>query len=150
VHPAFAKHLGGWDMGLHRVVDIIEWLRTQSFDWQEARTLLDQNGVKTAAWATLRWMTLLTCRSGASPRPLVTLDKMMSELQPGRLRRSWLDFWLCNDLSARMSGAHWARLFAFSLFLHDTSGDAMRALAGRYRAQHRSSSDLEAFRELPS
>ena len=32
VHPAFAKHLAGWGMGLHRVTDIVAWLQTQSFD----------------------------------------------------------------------------------------------------------------------
>jgi hypothetical protein len=148
VHPALAKHLAGWEMGLHRVADIVAWLDTQSFDWPAVCAQLEQNGVKTAAWTTLRWMTVLTCRSGPWPRPPVRLDKIMSELQPGQLRRSWLDFWLRNDLSARMSGAHWARLFAFSLFLHDTPGDAMRALAGRYRAHRRRAADLEAFREL--
>ena len=34
VHGAFAKHLGGWDMGLHRVLDIARWLETQSCDWR--------------------------------------------------------------------------------------------------------------------
>jgi len=150
VHPAFAKHLAGWEMGLHRIADIVAWLDTQSFDWEAVRALLDQNGVKTAAWSTLHWLNLLTCRSGPRPRPPVRLDKITPKLQPGPLRRSWLNFWLQNDLSTRMSGAHWARLFAFSLFLHDTPRDALRALAGRYRATRRSSADLEVFRDLLS
>ena len=148
VHPAFAKHLAGWGMGLHRVADIVDWLLSQSFDWQTALTALRENGVQTAAWATLQWVHLLTCRSGASPRPLVKLDKMLSDTQPGRLRRMWLECWLCNDLSARLSGTHWARLVGFSLFLHDTPGDALSALTGRYRAHRKSSNDLETFREL--
>ena len=148
VHPAFAKHLAGWEMGLHRVVDIVTWLRTQSFDGQEVCAMLKQNGVQTAAWTTLRWVQLLTCRSGASPRPLVTLDEMLTDTQPGRLRRKWLDYWLRSNIPERTSNAHWVRLLGFSPFLHDTPGDAMRALAGRYRAQRRSSNDLEAFEEL--
>ena len=143
VHPAFAKHLAGWAMGLHRVADIVAWLRTQSFDWQEVCIRLRQNGVKTAAWATLRWIEVL-----AHPNVLPGIDAMMSEIRPGRLRRAWLDCWLRSNLSERMSNAHWARLLGFSLFLHDTPGDAMRALAGRNRAHQRREADFEAFRQL--
>jgi len=149
VHPAFVKHLAGWGMGLHRVVDIVDWLRAQSFDWQAVRTQLKQNGVQTAAWATLRWVQLLTRGGSVSPRFSTQLDTMLTDLRPGRLRRSWLDLWLRNDLSERTSDTHWVRLLGFSLFLHDTLGDSARALAGRHRAHLRSSADLEAFLELP-
>ena len=145
VHPAFAKHLAGWEMGLHRVVDIVDWMRSQSFDWQAVRSRLKQNGVQTAAWATLRWVQLLT-----QPYTTAGLDTMLSDLCPGRMRRSWLDWWLRNDLSARLSVAHWVRLFAFSLFLHDTAGDAARAVMGRQRAHRRRTADLAAFQDLSS
>jgi hypothetical protein len=148
VHPAFAKHLAGWDMGLHRVVDIVDWLNTQSFNREAVRAQLATNGVRAAAWATLHWVNLLTCRSGASPRFLVTLDTMISDLRPGRLRRAWLDRWLRNDLSARTADAHLARLLGFSLFLHDTLGDSVRALAGRRRAHRRSNTDMASFGKL--
>ena len=59
VHPAFAKHLEGYEMGLHRVADLLAWLRSQPFDWPEVRAMLEANGVRTAAWATLRWTELL-------------------------------------------------------------------------------------------
>ncbi len=165
VHPAFAKHLAAREMGLHRVADIASWLHTQSFDCQKVRAMLEQNDVKTAAWTTLRWVQLLTCRSGprprpptcmsgATPRPLTCTSgpwpRLLTDTQPGHLRRKWLNHWLRSNISERTSKAHWARLLGFSLFLHDTPGDAMRALAGRYRAQHESSNDLEAFRELLS
>jgi hypothetical protein len=143
VHSAFSKHLAGWEMGLHRVVDIVTWLRTQSYDWEVVCARLEQNGVKTAAWATLRWVDLLT-----RPHQLPGLDTMMSELCPGRFRKAWLDRWLRNDNSERTSNAHWARLLGFSLFLHDTPGDAVRALAGRRQAHRRSNTDLKDFREL--
>jgi len=148
VHPAFAKHLAAWNMGLHRVADTVTWLRTQPFDWQIVRNRLQQNGVQTAAWTTLRWIKLLTCRSGAPPRPLVTLTKMQTDTQPGPLRRKWLNHWLRSNISERTTNAHWARLLGFSLFLHDTPGDALRAFIGRYRARHRSTSDLAAFSKL--
>ena len=143
VHPAFAKHLGGWEMGLHRVADIDVWMRTQPYEWQVVRRQLEQNGVVAAAWATLRWLELL---SDQNVQP--GLAAMLTDLRPGRLRRTWLDYWLRNNLSARTSRWHWARLLGLSMFFHDAPADAVRALTGGYRARRRSRADLAAFAEL--
>jgi hypothetical protein len=143
VHPAFAKHLEGWGMGLHRVADILYWLRTQSFDWSVIDERLAQAGVKTAAWATLRWVQLLT-----KPSDSAGLPEMLERLRPGWLRMRWLNFWLAKDLSSRLSGTHRARLLGFSLFLHDRPVDVLRALKGRYRAHRRSEEDLASFGDL--
>ena len=145
VHPVFAKHLAGWGMGLHRVVDVMLWLRTQPFDWPVVLGRLDEAGVRTAAWATLRWVQMLT-----EPDAPEELAAMLADLRPGPLRRAWLDHWLRRDLSERLSRLHWARLLAFSLFLHDTPRDSLRALAGRYRAHRRRSADWAEFGELLS
>ena len=143
VHPAFAKHLAGWGMGLHRVMDIVEWLRTQEFNWQSVCALLESNGVRTAAWATLRWIELLS-----GPHALPHLDPMMSDVRPGRLRRAWLNRWLQQDYPARSSDRHWIRLLGFTPFLHDTMGDALRAFVGREKARRRTEADLAVFAEL--
>jgi hypothetical protein len=143
VHPAFAKHLGGWEMGLHRVVDIVLWLNSQPYDWHTVRTRLGDNGVRTAAWATLRWVATL-----AAQNMPFKLESMLSDLQPGSLRRIWIDRWLRSDLPGRTSRMHWARLLGFSLFLHDTPADAYRALTMRRRAYQGRHADLEAFEEL--
>jgi hypothetical protein len=144
VHPAFTKHLAGLEMGLHRVVDIVDWLRTQPFSWQSVCNALALNGVQTTAWATLRWMQLLTF-----PYTPPGLQAMMADTQPGRLRRTWLDYWLRNDLSTRTSSAHGLRVLGLSLFLHDTRSDAMRALVGWQRVRRRRAADLMAFSGLP-
>ena len=143
VHPAFAKHLAAWEMGLHRVADILRWVQTQSFDWPTLKARLERNGVLTAAWASLWWLHMLT-----EPIQPAVLDTMLADTRPGRLRRSWLDCWLRLDLSERMSSVHWPRLVAFSPLLHDTPGDAIRALRGRRRAHRRRHADLEVFQEL--
>ena len=143
VHPAFSKHLAGWDMGLHRVVDVLRALAALSFDWDLIVSRLDDNGVRTAAWATLRWIELL-----AHPQEPAKLNSMMNALRPGRLRQAWLNHWLVADLSVRTSDMHWIRLLGFSLFLHDSPRDAIRALAGRFRAHRRSEDDLAAFEKL--
>ena len=143
VHPAFAKHLDGWGMGLHRVADIVYWLRTQQFVWPQVEERLVQNGVKTAAWSTLRWVQLLT-QHDAVPG----LAEMIDQLKPGPLRRAWLDFWLRHDLSSRASGIHRVRLLGFSMFLHDRPSDALRAFRGRRAARRRITKDLAAFSDL--
>ena len=143
VHPAFAKHLDGYEMGLHRVADLLRWLSGQRFDWPLVRSMLEDNGVRTAAWATLRWSDML---SGSDP--LLSLAGLMADLEPGRARRNWIDYWLRNNLCDRMSDARWVRLLGFSFFLHDGAGDAVRAATGRWQAKRRRKSDLEAFRSL--
>jgi hypothetical protein len=147
VHPAFAKHLAGWDMGLHRVADIFVWLQTRTVDWQSVHERCDENGVKTAAWSTLRWLQLLT--EPHSPAGVnADIVEYMAALQPGFLRRSWLDSWLQADRSARLSRTHWARLLGFTLFLHDRAGDALRALRGRLGARRRQAQDRAVFDKL--
>jgi hypothetical protein len=143
VHPAFGKHLSSWNMGLHRVTDVIYWLNTQSTNWPTVRTQLENTGVQTAAWATLRWVKML-----AQDHAPESLDAMLADLSPGALRRRWLERWLRKDLSKRLAHNNWVRLLGMSLFLHDTPADTMRALAGRYRAHRRRDSDLWEFREL--
>jgi hypothetical protein len=143
VHSAFAKHLAAWVMGLHRVADIVVWSRTQPVDWQAVRTRLEEQGVRTAAWATLRWVQLL-----AGSRPLTQIAAMIPDVIPGPLRQAWLGRWLREDLSERTASVRWTRLLGFSTLLHDTPHDAVRAFAGRRRAHCRQSADLAAFREL--
>ena len=142
VHPAFAKHLAGWETGLHRILDIALWLRRQPFDWPAVRGRLRGQGVQGAAWATLRWLSLLT-----APESPGELNVMLADVRPGRLRRAWIDRWLKNDLSARTAHAHWARLLGFSLFLHDRPGDVVRAFAGNRQAKRRQARDMAAFGE---
>ena len=144
VHPAFAKHLSSWELGLHRVADILRWLQTQQADWKTVRARLEDNDVRTAAWATLRWLQLLT-----HPNTPSLAISMLEDLEPGNIRRRWLNRWLVHDLSERAAGLHKARLLGFSLTLHDNFKGAWRALAGRYRAHRRRHADLAAFGELP-
>ncbi len=143
VHPAFAKHLEAWRMGLHRVVDIMRFLETQDFDWPVVLERLGEGGVRTAAWATLTWVQLL-----AAPILSMNLSSMLRDTQPGRARQAWLRRWLRNDLSSRTSEARWVRLLGFSAFLHDSPTDVARAMAGRRRAYRRQSADLAAFSSL--
>jgi hypothetical protein len=143
VHPAFAKHLAARNLGLHRVLDILHFLRAEAADWTRVKVRLKSNGVTTAAWATLSWVALL------APNKLRPgLDSLLSDLRPGPLRRAWIELWLKNNWSQKTEDMHWLRLAAFSPLLHDSTGDIWRALSGRLRALRRTSSDLEAFEQI--
>jgi hypothetical protein len=143
VHPAFRKHLAAWSMGLHRVADLLVWLRTQSFDWERVRRMLAANGVQTAAWGTLRWAEILSGQHAPD-----VLNDMRVDVQPGWTRRRWLDYWLANDLTGRTANARWVRLLGFSMYLHDTPRDIGRAVLGMLRARRHTLADFEALREL--
>jgi hypothetical protein len=130
-------------MGLHRVADLLAWVREREYEWPAVLELLEASGVRTAAWATLRWSQLLAGEYAPS-----NLQPMLNDLQPGRAKREWIDFWLRNDLPGRTSTQRWTRLLGFSTFLHDTAGDALRAARGRRRASKRNSADTDAFRVL--
>ena len=77
VHSAFAKHIASWELGLHRVADILSWVRTQEFDRSAVGSMLEADGAISAAWATLRWVVLL---SGKLAPPL--LRDMLGDLEP--------------------------------------------------------------------
>ena len=143
VHPAFAKHLAARNLGLHRVLDILHFLRAEPADWPRVKARLESSGVTAAAWATLLWVALL-----APNRLQPGLDSLLSDLRPGPLRRAWIELWLRNNWSQKTEDLHWLRLVAFSPFLHDSMADIWRALSGRLRALRRSSSDLEAFEQI--
>ena len=143
VHPAFAKHLSAYGMGLHRVLDIVLWLERQSVDWAKIINRLSATGVRTAAWATLTWMQLLI---PATKTPLLT--DIPGELEPGPTRRRLLGAWLRNDLHSRLENLHWVRLLAFSTLLHDSISDLFRAAGGRFRDAWRAEMDLKKFERL--
>lgn len=143
VHPAFAKHLHSWGMGVHRAVDILKYVDGQSFDWQAVLQRLRESGVTTAAWTTLRWVQLL-----AEPHVPDRLQRMLADTRPGGVRARWLEYWLSNDLPARLARWRYARLVGFSAFLHDSPADVLRALTGRQNAFRRRGDDAARFSSL--
>ena len=135
VHPAFAKNISVPDMGLHRVLDIVRWQQTEGFDLATLTPMLEGQGVKTAAWAVLRWVQLL------NPDFMLAIDAW----RPGRLRGVWLESWLEHDWSTRLVRLHALRLVGLSPFLHDTAMDALRAFNGWQQARRGRKEDLRAF-----
>lgn len=130
VHRAFVCSVS--EAGLHRASDITLWPRRQRVDPQVVWRQLDVAGVKTAAWAVLRWTRIA---SASQPHPV--LIELAQRTAPGPLRRAWLDAWLKAGLSSRLARMHALRLVGLSVFLHDHPAGAINGLRGWWRARSR-------------
>ncbi len=125
-HPAITKYVCSQHMGLNRVLDFLLFTQTRSIDWGNVAQRLDEAGLKTAGWCTLRWIQLLVPDAVISPVSFVTA------IQPRRLRAAYLNCWIDHDLPGRLiDRASWFIQVAFTLPMHDTFSDARRAVRAR-------------------
>ena len=127
VHPPFVRYVTM--LALCNVVDFEQWLRTRTIDWDELDGLLTRTGLRTAAWTMITWLTMLRPGEGP-PIPADFVDK----IRPGRFRRAYLAYWLRHDMSARLWQYRPLIQLGFTLCLHDTAADAIRAVSGRVSA----------------
>src|SRR5688572_14446419 len=130
-------------MGLHRVADIVLWLQKFNVDWPALRQQLHTSGLKTAAWTMLSLVRMLS-----PDRFAPAVDGPLQLLRPRRLRAAYLGSWLNQDMSARFTHLHIARLLGLSLFLHDQPGGAWRALRGWQRSRGSRAKDAGVFEGL--
>lgn len=122
VHPAFAKYVASPGASLCRVVDLSRWLQGREVDWEQVVALLDQAGLKTAAWAVLYRMRQLM-GSGVP-------SEVVNRLQPGRGRMGYLRYWIERNLPSRCMAYPLLIQIAFTLFLHDRPAHALTAIRG--------------------
>ena len=129
-HPAFGKYVCSPQMGLGRVADFMLWIQQKPVDWPAVLSLLEQAGLKTAAWAMLGWFRML-----GPPEVAREIDSALAALRPGPLRAAYLQMWLTHDLPTRLwPRERWLQL-AFTLFLHDRPADRLRVLQGVWQAR---------------
>jgi len=119
VHPVFTKYLTAPQASLVRQLDLAYLLDKSDPDWDEVLQLLKQSGLKTAAWLSLTWLTLLTGVSAPS--------EVIAKLQPGKARQRYLQNWLVKDLSTRWLESPRVVQLGFTLPVHDTWADSVRA-----------------------
>ena len=143
VHPVFSKHLSTSQMGLHRVADIVSWLQRRDVNWDRLHDQLDRCGLKTAAWTMLNLVRMLSPATFGA-----TVDEPIRSLRPSPVRAAYLTSWLKQDLSARLTHFHVARLLGFSVLLHDHPADAWRAFKGWQRSRTTRETDAMVFSEL--
>jgi hypothetical protein len=111
VHPVFTKYSSTTQFGLIRILDLVFWIKKQAIQWEEIVSLLEQTGLKSAAWITLEYLRIIT---GVSPPPHV-----IQHMAPGKIRERYLRKWIHGDLPGRFE--HWplAVKLGFTLLAHD-------------------------------
>ena len=128
VHPAITKYVCSRHMGLNRVLDFLLFTQNRSVDWAGVAQRLDEAGLKTAAWCTLRWIGMLVPDVALAPATFLTI------IRPGGRRAAYLNFWIAHDVPGRLlDRANWLIQAAFTLPMHDKLSDARRAFRARAR-----------------
>jgi len=125
IHPVFTKYCSTTQNGLIRMLDLLYWFKNQSVEWGGVLNLLNRTGLKTAAWITLEYLSILT---GVS-----IPENVMNEISPGCLKKRYLQKWIYTDLPARLQRRPFWVKTAFTLFAHDDMGGTFRFLRARFR-----------------
>jgi len=140
VHPAFAKHVNGRCGRLIRAVDLDRMLRIVQPDWGWILSLIEAAGLSTAAWAVLYWQRLLM---DTPVDPAV-----LRHLEPGRLKRRYLAYWIEHQLPARLAAIPGLVQGAFTLALHERPRDALSASVQLLKARLESGRTLRHLQRL--
>lgn len=121
VHPVFSKHLASPSSMLIHMVDLWRLLEHEKTDLQGTFNMLDQSGMKTAAWCSLYLLNKLT--------GLEKPTRLAEQIQPGKLRRKYIEYWINNDLIRYFFTSSLPFRNLFSLTLQDQPRDVIRAVS---------------------
>jgi hypothetical protein len=127
VHPAYTRYVCNPYATLIRIVDMVRLFRKLDFDWNQVIELLTRAHARTAAWSTLFWLNLLVESEPAK--------EIMNRLAPPHIKRSYLEFWIRNNLPFKLESRKILMHFGFTLPLHDSINDALTAI--KYRIKHK-------------
>ena len=127
VHPAYTRYVCNPYASLIRVVDLVRLFRKLEVDWEQVIELASRAHARTAAWSILFWLNHLVENKLA--------QEVMSQLAPPRIKRSYLEFWIRNNLPFRLESRKMLMHLAFTLVLHDSINDAVTAI--KYRIKHK-------------
>lgn len=119
-HPVISKYSLMTRHGLIRMADLLLWLAGQSIDHPRLLRILEQTGLRTAAWISLTYLDLFTGER--------QVQELGEDLAPGPVHRAYLQQWLNNDLATRLTNHQPAVKLCFTLFAHDSLRQASRFL----------------------
>jgi len=145
VHPAFAKHLASPDSMLIHMVDLHRLLNISPEDWRTVTEILKESGTRTAAWASMRVLFNYTANNAG----LEPARDMVSSIEPGKLHRQYIDYWINNDLIRRLWKHPLLIRAGFSLALQDNLKDVYHALRSLRQAHSEEEGLLMEFEQAP-
>jgi len=128
-HPVFTKYSTAPQSLIVRLTDLRKWNSRQTIDWQRLLHLLEDTGLKTAAWITATIFSNLTgCHLPAS---------IYEAIRPKHPKQFLLQQWLTLNLSSKSANYPIFPKYIFTLLAHDRLSDFAR-LARLYLKQKKS------------
>ena len=140
VHPVITKYLTAPQAALIRVVDLLRWIETQEPDWQKVYDLLESSGLKTAAWINGYLISLLSGRT--------LPEKFLEQLKPSVLKGIHLQNWIDKNYSTKFLNTPFLIKAGFTLAVHDTVFDAIRAAKTLQRERRRAESEVSRIKSM--
>jgi len=137
VHPVFTKYSTAPQSAIVRLVDICKWLDHKNIEWPRLIEIVEKTGMKTASWLTLTVFENLTGRQFPG-----VFSRTVIPLQP---KRGLLQFWLRQNLSARLMGVPAFIKYFFTLLAHDSVSDALNFV---YKAAREKNTRQEVLSSL--
>jgi hypothetical protein len=117
-HSVFTKYSTGPQSSLVRLVDLRQWISKQKIDWPWLLCLLEEAGLKTAAWITA---TLLADLTGCCLPAWV-----YNAISPQQPKRFILEKWLRLNLSSALENYPFVPKYIFTLLAHERFSDVFR------------------------
>lgn len=135
VHPVFTKYSTAPQSSIVRLIDLKRWVETQKIDWQRLLHLLEDTGLKTAAWITATILADLTgCRLPAFVHDAIS---------PPHAKRLLLKQWLDLNLSSKFANYPIFPKYIFTLLAHDGLSDIARFLRAFQQGKQRAETILK-------
>jgi hypothetical protein len=135
VHPVFTKYSTTYLASLVRMIDLIQWIRTQSINWDALTELLKKYRVCTATWITARYLEILTGET--------LPDTFVKQIKPAKRKRTYLNSWLLSDRSSKLLDYPFAIQIGFTLPAHDSIFDAARFMRILFQERYHSKQKVE-------
>jgi hypothetical protein len=121
IHPAITKYVNGSASSLRHLVDIHRLAQCDDINWERLIDMLDKSGTRTAAWASLTWLQMLT------DEPMY--EDLTDQLKPGGLKARWLRYWMGKNLNTKLAEKKMIIRAGFSLMLQDNWKDVFNAMS---------------------
>jgi hypothetical protein len=114
-HPVFTEYSTGPQSAIVKLLDLRKWILGHELEWKRLLHLLEDAGLKTAAWITSTLLADLTgCQLPAFVREAIT---------PSNPKRFLLQHWLDRNLSSKFADHPIFPKYIFTLLAHDSVSD---------------------------
>jgi hypothetical protein len=135
VHPVFTKYTTAPQASIIRLVDLVRWIDKHDIDWEKVYNWLEKGGVKTPAWVTKQWLEMITGKT--------LPESFVQKIEPSGLKKSYLQNWLNKNYSTKFLNKPFLVKAGFTLPVHDTFSDAIRAVRTLQREKKTAQAETE-------